>query len=70
MQTIKYKCDRCGKEMNYPSRILEPLENDPYGWAKYLVFKDVDFCDNCAAEAKDLYRKFRYEIKNWMKNKY
>ena len=69
MKVNKYKCDRCGKEINKPYRVTDNLKKDAIMDIRYFLFGDYDFCDKCGKEAKDLYLEFKKKINTWMKNK-
>lgn len=62
----RYKCDRCGTEFRYSPH---PIIKDPIDNIDYFIFEDIDLCNKCLKEAKDLYNDFKKKINTWMKNK-
>ena len=61
----RYKCDRCGVEFKYSPH---PVIKNPKDNMGYFIFEDLDLCNKCAAEAKELYNDFQKKINTWMKN--
>lgn len=65
MTIARYKCDRCGTEFKY---FPHPVIKNPNDNMDYFIFKDIDLCNKCAKEAKELYNDFKKRINIWMKN--
>ena len=65
MRIARYKCDRCGVEFNY---FPHPVIKNPKDNIDYFIFEDVDLCNKCAKDDKDLYNDFKKKINTWMKN--
>ena len=69
MLITKYKCDRCGKEMQHPERFCDTPDNPDFEEATYCLFTNYELCLSCARELENMYFDFKKQVKNWMKNK-